>query len=709
MKNISLSTRVLLGVVLGILTGILFGDHVSFFSIIGDIFIGLLQMTVMPYIMFSLIVNIGRLSLETGLRLVKYALTFLGMLLGIGLLWLFVLPFVFPEWGSGSFYSNDFITEVPPFDIVELYIPSNPFSSLSNNIVPAVVLFSIFVGLGLMNLPNKEVLLRPLEVLNDGLNQVNKMIVKITPIGVFSLAAGVVSELTLDDLSRLQGYLLVYLFAVVIMTFLVLPYVISIFTPFSTRTIFKVTYSTLITIFATGKIIVVFPQLIDDIKRILDSEDVRSEDARSEVDVIMPLAYPFPNLGTFMIFIFVPFAAWYSGQELNMNDYPLFLSSTLLSSFVAPITGLPFSLDLLGIPKETFQLFVVSTVLTDRVRVVLGAFHLITLTLLTISATQGILKFKVKKLISGLIVVVVVGSTSIWGINKLLSWNMSKIPTNKEIMDSFKLISKEQPYTILKKAKKNPKRKWRRENTLSRVKRTKTLRVGFYDNSMPYSYYSKDSVLVGLGIDLVHQLAYDLGAELVFVPIDKGDLIKELKADYFDIVVSGIFLSSDYAEKITLSEPYLSVSLALVVKKTNNNFNTYESANKLDTFTVAYFERSDIANEFISFFKGAGSYAMKDLNDFFDENILPDSIKVDGYLTSAERASALTILNDGYKVVNPLPVHMKNSLVFPIAKDEVWSKYVDKWFLGVWQIGVLRYLIPKTFDDVLFLPIYIGL
>ena len=48
-------------------------------------------------------------------------------------------------------------------------------------------------------------------------------------------------------------------------------------------------------------------------------------------------------------------------------------------------------------------------------------------------------------------------------------------------------------------------------------------------------------------------------------------------------------------------------------------------------------------------------------------------------LTSAERASALTIFNNGYKVVNPLPIHMKNSLVFPIPNDEVWNRYVDKW------------------------------
>ena len=115
-------------------------------------------------------------------------------------------------------------------------------------------------------LPNKEALLKPLDVLTEGLNQVNKMIVKITPIGVFSIGAGVVSTLSWSDLSRLQGYLLVYLLAVILFTFIVLPYIISIFTPYSSKTIFKITRSTLITIFATGKIIVVYPQLIEIIK-----------------------------------------------------------------------------------------------------------------------------------------------------------------------------------------------------------------------------------------------------------------------------------------------------------------------------------------------------------------------------------------------------------------------------------------------------------
>ena len=171
-KNMSLSARVLLGVVTGVGTGLFFGDMVAWMSVVGDIFIGLLQMTVLPYIMISLIVNIGRLSLENGKRLIGYGVKFLGLLLGIGLIGLFVYPFAFPNWSSGSFYSIDFIAPPPEFNLVKLYIPTNLFESLTMNMVPAVVLFSIFLGLGLMNLSNKEVLLKPLEIINDGLNQV---------------------------------------------------------------------------------------------------------------------------------------------------------------------------------------------------------------------------------------------------------------------------------------------------------------------------------------------------------------------------------------------------------------------------------------------------------------------------------------------------------------------------------------------------------
>lgn len=699
----SLSTKVFLGVILGVFTGLFFGDEVAWMSIIGDIFIGLLQMTVLPYIMISLIVNIGRLSLENGKKLVKFGLIFLSILLGVGLIGLFVLPFSFPEWGSGSFYSNDFVLPSVEFDFVKLYIPTNLFESLSLNIVPAVVLFSIFLGVGLMKLPNKEDLLKPLDVINDGLNQVNKMVVKITPLGVFAIGAGVVSELSWADLSRLQGYLLVYILAVLIFTLVILPLLISVFTSYSPKEVLRITRPTLITIFATGKIIVVYPQLIENIKEILKTKNEDSEQAKSDVDIIMPLAYPFPNLGTFMIFIFVPFAAWYSGNALNISDFPLFLSSTLLSSFVAPITGLPFSLDLMGIPQETFQLFVVSTVLTDRIRVVLGAFHLVTLTLLAVSASNDNMVFRYSKMIQTVFVSTLVLGTSIWGLNKVLAKSMAEIPTNKEVIEHFEIIAPKVKTTIVKKPSRNPN--WLRstENVLGRIKRRGILRVGVYMNSLPFVFENNDKELVGMGVDMAHQLASDLGVEVEFVDIRPGKLSNWLKRDFYDIVMSDIFLSGEYVQKMKLSKSYMEVSLAVLTRKENDYFSDFKKASALDTFTLAYFVRDEIANDFISFFPNAGLYSIG-AHDSLLTLSTTDSIAVDGLITSAERASAWTILHPEYKVVNPLPYHLNNSLVFPVANDDVWHEYVNRWIDFRMQDGTIDKMYKQWILGKEYLP-----
>ena len=54
-----MSSQILIGMGLGILVGIFFGEYCAFLQIIGDAFIQLLQMTILPYITFSMIVGIG--------------------------------------------------------------------------------------------------------------------------------------------------------------------------------------------------------------------------------------------------------------------------------------------------------------------------------------------------------------------------------------------------------------------------------------------------------------------------------------------------------------------------------------------------------------------------------------------------------------------------------------------------------------------------
>ena len=200
----------------------------------------------------------------------------------------------------------------------------------------------------------------------------------------------------------------------------------------------------------------------------------------------------------------------------------------------------------------------------------------------------------------------------------------------------------------------------------------------FYFFSIPFTFKNKDSVLVGYGIDLAHQLADDLEVTIEFVPIVPGKLIEEMNKDYFDIVMSDIFLSSRYAEELELSKPYLNVSLALLTRKENKMFDSFDITSKLDTFTITYIDRKEIAKEFLSFFPKGGAYPVPEIKDFFkkteltseeQDSIKIDSIVFDAHLTSAERAASTTILNSGYKVVNPLPYHINNTLVFPLARD----------------------------------------
>ena len=72
-----------------------------------------------------------------------------------------ILTGLFLGIATGLFFGEIVATleATPPvIDLVGLYISSNPFASMAGNMVPAVVLFSIFVGIGLSSVPGNGAL-----------------------------------------------------------------------------------------------------------------------------------------------------------------------------------------------------------------------------------------------------------------------------------------------------------------------------------------------------------------------------------------------------------------------------------------------------------------------------------------------------------------------------------------------------------------------
>jgi len=669
----SLSKKIVFSLLLGILIGLFFGEYCSFLSIFGDGFIGLLQMTVLPYIMVSIISNLGRMSMKDGKIIVINGLKVLFLLLGIGVVTLIILPLSLPEWSASSFFSPSSVAVEEPLNLLELYIPSNPFASMANNVVPAVVLFSIFLGIGLSNIKGKESLLKGVDILGEALNHINKMIIKLTPIGVFFIAAYNAGTMSFDEIQRLQAYIIIYSVAVLLLGFYWLPLLVSATTGISPKALFSATKSTLLTIFATGKIIVVLPQLMNDVKKLLIYNKENKKEASAITDILMPLAYPFPNLGTFVIFVFVPFIAWYAGRGFGFMENTTFIVATLLSSFVAPVIGIPFLLNLLKLPQEMFQLFVISSVYTDRIRVVLGAIHLIVLTIITVKLTLGGLAINWKKLIRGVLVGIVLTILTLIGTRYYLSFSLGESNQYNDFIH-MKLSKNYNPANIKNvNALINDSIYYKQANQINVIKNRGVLRVGFLANHLPFAFTNDKAEVIGLDIEMAYLLAEELHVVPEFYKISVKSMASLLNSGKLDIVMSGLTTNTESIQKYAVSNSYLDLTLAFIVPDYNRNkFKSKKSILEQDSLKIGisnpYFRK-----KFESYLPNTTIIPLDSPREFFTNK----KLEIDAYLFSAESGGAWTIIYPEYSVTVPQPGIVKIPMAYPMTNNDNWVLFVN--------------------------------
>ena len=182
-SGLSLSTHVIIALLSGIATGLFFGERVAFLDTAGIAFIKLLQMTVIPYIATSLMLGIGSMNREQakGIAAKVGMLTMVLWLLGFAVI--FLTPLTFPHLETASFFSDTTLLPQKEVDYLDLYIPSNPFKSLSETAIPAVVLFFAAVGVALIGTKDKERLLAPLETFSAALSRATKAVMRLIPFG----------------------------------------------------------------------------------------------------------------------------------------------------------------------------------------------------------------------------------------------------------------------------------------------------------------------------------------------------------------------------------------------------------------------------------------------------------------------------------------------------------------------------------------------
>ncbi len=666
----NLTRNIFIGLFAGIFVGLFLGEYAAPLGFLGDAFIGLMQMTVMPYIIVSLIANLGKMELTKQRKLLTGASFLLVGLLLIGIVSLAVLPFFFPQWQSSTFFSTSFITPPPPIDFIEIYIPSNLFFSLTENIVPAVVIFCIFLGISLNSIPKRESLIHAFEVLAAALNKANKYIIRLTPFGLFGIAANTVATLSLSELSLLQVYVVIYTIAVVVLGFLLLPLLVSAVTPFGYKDILGIPKNSLITIFATGKIIILLPQLIENVQQLFGKYGHGDEETQESAELLLPLAYPFPNLGTLVIMIFVPFAAWFAGKELGFQDQLTFLGSVLMSSFVAPVTGIPFLLDTLKIPADLFQLFIVSTALTDRVRVVLGAIHLLALAIMAIAYSKGLFKVNYPKLIKALGVSIAAALVTL-------------IPYKSLIGDSFQdAFDKYTSFVQMDLTHDRVPEKFGSDVEpfiplgIAPIQERGIVRVGYSRDMLPYVYRNQDGELVGYDVELMEIFAAELELTIEWIEVPRDKVVAFITGGLVDVYVSGIPVLADRMTLVDYTVPYAEINLALLVKDHDRKrFRTIEHLRDATDARFATNQTGYLRRRIEEEVPGISFVQVESARDF-----LVEEVEADAMFFSAEAGSAWTLVYPDYSVVKPdgLDIRLPVSMVLAKNSGDL-EEYLNEW------------------------------
>jgi len=228
---VSYSKQILVGVAAGVVAGLVLGDLAGSLKLAADAYLKLLQMTVLPYVVVSIIIGLGSLSLVQAKTLALRGGAVLLLLWALALAVVFMFPLMLPPQQTASFFSTTLLAPREPFDFVGLYIPSNPFNALANNVVPAVVLFSAFLGVSLIAVPGKQPLLDVFAVAEKAMARVMKLVARLMPLGLFFITATAAGTLSLEELRRLQVYLLAYIAVSLLLSLWILPGLVAALTP----------------------------------------------------------------------------------------------------------------------------------------------------------------------------------------------------------------------------------------------------------------------------------------------------------------------------------------------------------------------------------------------------------------------------------------------------------------------------------------------
>ena len=252
----SLPLQIFLGMALGIVVGGIFGKDVQGLKMLGDIFLRLLQMLVVPFVFTVLLTgtasignpkDLGRVGVKVLLMYELTSIIAIAVSLSVALA---IQPGIGLPKLEGALPKPPVAMDFK--DLFMTFIPSNPFDAAARGDMMQLIIFSLFFGVALGMIKNRvPVVLQVLEQVNEGLISLVGIVMKLAPFGVFGLMTWTMSTYGLPVLIPLAKYLIGIAISITFQIFIASGFLVWLFTRLNPVTFFKHCWEAMVVAFTT--------------------------------------------------------------------------------------------------------------------------------------------------------------------------------------------------------------------------------------------------------------------------------------------------------------------------------------------------------------------------------------------------------------------------------------------------------------------------
>lgn len=148
---------------------------------------------------------------------------------------------------------------------------------------------------------------------------------------------------------------------------------------------------------------------------------------------------------------------------------------------------------------------------------------------------------------------------------------------------------------------------------LSQIQANGTITVAMEGTWAPWTYHDESDNLVGYDVEVATKIAEKLGVEPKFVEGEWDGLLAGLDAGRYDIMVNGVDITPERAEKYDFSTPYAYNRTAVITQKDNDSIKTLEDLNGKTTANTISSTYAELAEQY-----GATVTGVDDLNQTFE-------------------------------------------------------------------------------------------